>query len=423
MKLPLLTLITATTLAAQAPLLTLEQAREMALKNHPILAALDFNARATAEQPGQIKSALAPQVAAGLSGMGADNSSRFVFAGLTSPLLVSRLGGGVQLNQLISDFGRTRLLADSASSRADAQKQLVFASRLQVLLAVDRAYYSILRARELTRVARQTVEARQLVVDQVTALTQSQLRSTVDLSFAKVNLAEAQLLLNRANNEREAAEADLALALGLGEARNFEVEDRPINEKLPPEAEPLVQRAIAERPELRQLALEIEANAKLLSAEKKLARPTITAQAITGLVSPNPNDFKNRYAAAGVNVSIPVFNGHLFERRQAEVALRSRALEKQKEDRANQIARDVRTAWLNARNAFDRIRLTEELLAQSQLNLDLAQSRYELGLGTIVELSQAQLNKTAAEVTSANARYEYQILRSALRYTLGEGAL
>ena len=134
-------------------------------------------------------------------------------------------------------------------------------------------------------------------------------------------------------------------------------------------------------------------------------------------------NFPTHYGAAAVNVTIPILNGHLFDSRQREVTLRIRAIEKVREDQRNRIARDVRTYYLNARNAFERLQLTAELLAQARLGLDLAQSRYDLGLGSIVELSQAQLSQTAAEVAGASARYEYQILRSALRYQIGEGRL
>ena len=81
--------------------------------------------------------------------------------------------------------------------------------------------------------------------------------------------------------------------------------------------------------------------------------------------------------------------------------------------------RDVRTAWLNANSAFQRLAVTEQLLAESTQAFDLAQSRYGLGLSSIVELSQAQLNKTSAQITSAEARYDYQIQRSVLMLRLG----
>ena len=411
----------AATVSAQT--LTLEQAREMALSNHPLLASLDYSARASAELPKQIRSALAPQLGAGLSASIADDTTRFAYSGLASSLLISRAGGGLLLSQLLTDFGRTRLLAEAASTRVDAQKEGIKSARLQILVAVDRAFYSILRARSILRVAEQTVQARQLIVDQVEALTRSQLRSTLDLSFARVNLSDAQILLTRARNELGAAEAEFTAALGLRERPNYQIEDRPLNENLPPESEPLVQRALNERPELRQIALELQSASQLLDAEKKLSKPTVNFLGTVGVLPLAKGSYPNRYAAAGVSVSLPIFNGKLFEFRQAELALRMRAIEKQREFGANQIVREVRTAFLNARNAFDRLRLTKELLTQATLSLDLAQTRYDLGLGSIVELSQAQLNQTSAEVSGASARYEYQILRSVLRYQLGEGVL
>jgi outer membrane protein len=72
-------------------------------------------------------------------------------------------------------------------------------------------------------------------------------------------------------------------------------------------------------------------------------------------------------------------------------------------DLENRVQRDVRVAWLNANTAADRMTLSKELLDQPRLALDLAQRRYDLGLGSIVELSQAQLNLTSAEIANTTA--------------------
>ncbi len=88
-------------------------------------------------------------------------------------------------------------------------------------------------------------------------------------------------------------------------------------------------------------------------------------------------------------------------------------------DQENQIIRDVRVAYLNATTAFQKLALARELLQQAQLALDLAQSRYDLGLGSIVELSQAQLNLTNAQLADASAKYDYQSQRVNLSYQSG----
>jgi outer membrane protein len=88
-------------------------------------------------------------------------------------------------------------------------------------------------------------------------------------------------------------------------------------------------------------------------------------------------------------------------------------------DQENRIARDVTVAWLNANTAFERLAVTRQLLQQAAQALELAQARYDLGLSSIVELSQAQLNQTSAEIAGASAHYDYLIRRSALDYQTG----
>jgi outer membrane protein len=96
--------------------------------------------------------------------------------------------------------------------------------------------------------------------------------------------------------------------------------------------------------------------------------------------------------------------------------LEAKAAQQRVLDLRNQIARDVRTSWLNASTAYDRVSVSEQLLSQANQAFDLAQTRYKLGLSSIVELSQAQLQQTQAEIGSAQAEYEYRLTLSVLRY-------
>jgi len=119
-------------------------------------------------------------------------------------------------------------------------------------------------------------------------------------------------------------------------------------------------------------------------------------------------------------MEIPVFNGFLFSARAKEADLRSQVVERRLADLRNTIAKDVRTSWLNANTAYDRLDVTNQLLKQANLALDLAQTRYKLGLSSIVELSQAQLQQTQAEISQSQAGYEYRLALAILRYqTIG----
>jgi outer membrane protein len=125
------------------------------------------------------------------------------------------------------------------------------------------------------------------------------------------------------------------------------------------------------------------------------------------------------YSAAGLNVSIPVLNGRLFAAREKEAELRAQAADKDVEDLAVQISGQVRIAWLEANTAFRRLDVTARLVAQAEQSLHLAQTRYEIGLGSIVELNQAQLSQVTAEIAAANAKYDYLSRRAALAFVTG----
>ena len=126
-----------------------------------------------------------------------------------------------------------------------------------------------------------------------------------------------------------------------------------------------------------------------------------------------------RYAAAGINVTIPVFNGSLFKARRSEAELRAQAATERLHDAENRVAHDVNVALLHTSDAFQRIELTGQLLAQANLALDLAQSRYDLGLSSIVELGQAQLNKTNAEIQNLTTRYDFQLQSAVFKFQIG----
>jgi outer membrane protein len=83
------------------------------------------------------------------------------------------------------------------------------------------------------------------------------------------------------------------------------------------------------------------------------------------------------------------------------------------------VTRDVQLAWLDAQTAYQRLDLTNQLLTQATDALDLAQQRYNLGLSSIVELTQAQLNQTRAQIEQATARYDYQTRGATLRFQVG----
>jgi outer membrane protein len=174
-----------------------------------------------------------------------------------------------------------------------------------------------------------------------------------------------------------------------------------------------------DRPELVSQKLQVESAQRFATAERDLVLPTISLMGAAGEVPFRQPEIPENYAAAGFNVNVPIFNGKLFSARHAEAEDRAREAAAVLNDEQTQVARDVQLAWLSASTASQNIPLTAQLFAEANKALDLAQARYDLGLGSIVELSQAQLNQAQAGIAQASAKYDYATRLSELAYQEG----
>ncbi len=184
----------------------------------------------------------------------------------------------------------------------------------------------------------------------------------------------------------------------------------------PADVEPLIADAFSKRPEILASEFESDSAEKLHQSDHDQIYPTVSALAAYGDAPFRDDRVYGPYGAVGVNIQIPIFTGFLLSSKARESDLRAQAKRQRLADLRNRISRDVRTSWLAANTAFDRVTVSEQLLAQANQALDLAQTRYKLGLSSIVELSQAQLQQTQAEIGNAQAGYEYRLALSVLRY-------
>lgn len=403
--------------------LSVSQAEDIALRNNPRITISRLLALAQGQVTREVRSAELPTVSGNLTAVDSHPGSRITAGALNNPVVYERAAGGVVLSQLITDFGRTPNLVASARLRAQAQQAEQLATAEDVRLAVDQAFYRAQAAQAVVRVAERTVALRQDTSDQVTALANAKLKSTLDQSFAEVNLNQAQLLLLDARNAEAAAFADLSTVLGYEHHREFvltETNSGPVTPPAP-DIEALTALAMRSRPDLAALDDQYQSAERFSRAEHDLWRPTISALGTVGGTPVRADAINSSwYGAAGVNLNIPIFNGFLYSARAREADDRANAAQQQVRDLRNRIGRDVRVAWLNAQSAYERISVTRKLLDQANRALDLAQTRYQLGLSSIVELSQAQLAQTSAQISNTNANYDYRMSLAVLTYQTGQ---
>jgi outer membrane protein len=399
--------------------LSLKDAEAIALKNNPQITIGKLRALVAQQYVRESRSALLPDAYLSLTGVDANPGSRLAAGFLNNPTLFPRAAEGATVSQLVTDFGRTTNLLSSSEYGAKAEDQNAAATRADILLAVDQAFYNSLDTQALVRVAEQTVQARQTLVDKVQALTSAKLKSELDLSFAKVELARAKLLLLEAQNNYQTSLATLSAILGFPNEQNFQlIEETGALVPPAPQVDPLIQQALQQRPEIKSLQFEVESAQKFSSAEHDLWRPSVNALGVVGEAPVRDNHIPNWYGAVGVNVNIPVFNGFLYNARAKAADLQTEVNRQRLTDLRNNIARDVRNSWQDTNRAYERLSLTQQLREQANLALDLAQARYNLGLGSIVEFTQAELQKTEADIADTDATYQYRLAQMVLAFTI-----
>jgi outer membrane protein len=414
---------TATRAQSNAPTpattLTLMDAEVRALKNQPRLQAAELRAQAAGKIVGVARSAYFPQALGNVTAVEANEDSAVAAGALTTSSVSTRASAGASLVQMITDFGHTSSLVRSARMQAQAAGQTEAGVRQAILLDVQSAYFAAEAAQSVRKTAQAVLDYRRVTFHQLSALAQSQLRSTLDVQFAQVLVSEADLAVVQAQANLDKTKAQLAEAMGDEQVGEYTLEDVPLPDVPRPDSSVYIGQAVSDRPDLKALRLHSQSAMDQAKAEHDLNYPSISALASGGEVPVHDSTIHQNYGAVGVNLSIPIFNGKLYSSQAAADKLEAQAADRDAALRQLEISRDVRMTWIDARDAFLQINVTQRLLDESNVAMHLAQARYDAGLGSIVELNQAQLNQTSALIGAATARFDYQRAMTAFNFALG----
>lgn len=402
--------------------LTLQQAEQIAIQNNPHISVSRLLARAQHQVYRETRSAYLPHVNFGAVGEQADSGSRYTFDNLRSTRLLTHFGGGLDMTQLIFDFGHTSNLIASSKLQEKAQNAHALASELDIVMMTDQAFYDALEAQAMVKVAQQTVNTRQATDEQIAQLTKYKLRSDIDQAFSTENVARAKLLLFDAQDQFQKNLNTLTALLGFDHPMQYTLvsndSDIPVP---PPDQDALVQVALKQRPDLIELDYNQKAAKKYSRAEWDQLLPSLNTLGVVGLTPIRTDRYftSNWFGAVGLNLRVNIFNGFLYTSQAHAADARARADQESLRDLRDNVVKGVRDAWLQSNTSYQKIAVTEKLLQASNLALKLAQARYKLGLSSIVELSDTQLEQTRAAIENVNARIEYQLSLAALNYQLG----
>jgi outer membrane protein len=402
--------------------LGIEQAIELALENHPLVQQANATLKAATAKTDQARAIYYPHVDANFdlaAGAGRINP-RFLIGGFLVQQNLSQYAGGVAVNQRLFDFGYSQQTVNSAQLAERAQEIDINARQALVVLQVQASYLTSLKHQRLVQIAEETVRERGIIKGQIEALYRQQLKSKLDLDLVQVELTNAESLLVKARNGLKSSFANLNRAIGIAGAEDYVLEDLPIHVRPQRPLESLISDSLS-HPEYRK-AKEFTASAEAkVTAMKRQYLPTVSAYASGGDFQVFDNtrvqaNLTGGWWAAGGFVSMPLFTGFMIENQVREAKAQKAAAEAASTNIEQALTQQVTNSYLDTVSFAQQIRLGEEQVKTAQEALNLAKQRYKLGLGSIVEVTQAEVAVTGAQTRLAEAQYDYKIAEVTLAY-------
>ncbi len=401
--------------------LSLEEAITFALQNHPRIERAQYEIEAAEAGERGARSRYYPWVDVegvlkdGLAGAlgGLD------FDGLPGSPFFNKAAVAVNLGFTAYDFGRTGNQVEEAGFTAASLRSRVAAVRATVVWMVKAAYYRCLQAEELRRVAQEIVEERRLTARQAQVYYDAMLRSKLDANLARANVIEAEAELARAENRKRLAYAALNQAMGVTGRADYQLEPVRVDWEVSESTEGMLERALAHRPDLQALSLEVQAVEAALDAARSERYPRLLAVASVGKAR-FAEDLDGQNWVVGVGVSVPVFTGFALESQIDRARANMLAAEANRKELLQKVRYEVERATLDLDTARAMARAAEARVSLSEEALRLATQRYGAQLGSFLDLREAEVALAKSKQEQVVAMYDFLIGTSTLELVVGE---
>jgi TolC family type I secretion outer membrane protein len=412
--------------------LNLDQAIDLALKEHPAIKQSRETMAAARYGIGVSRAAYLPQVSF-VSNYYYGNA----FSSTSRKPLTAATGGTVsslsnadtthyyfyqfQATQLLYDFGKTPGLIKESRASFGQSEQDFAGSRQQVALDARTGYFGYLAAQRALKVQEETVRQNQALLKQAQGFYQVGLKAKIDVTKTEANLYDAEANLIRAKNGVELARVTLMTALGLKTWPFTQVEDVLEVKAQPQSLEALRTQAQQRRPELLKNRHQQNYNEAAIKVAQAGYFPVLTSNLAYGWQSidrPFANQPSTWYVGAAM--TFPLFEGLSTTYAVAQNKAQLRATQENYEVLRQNVTKEVEQAYLDVKSGWELIRASKKALEAARENLRLAWGRYQAGVGTIIEVTDAQVQFSQTDLKFVQALYDYRVFEAKLDKAIGK---
>ena len=401
--------------------LNLERCVKLALEMHPNISAAINTINANMSRVGQSKSNYYPQI------NWSSSYSRISPASGRSESSVSSLSTtgssfdeyftGFNLSQNIYDFGKTQTQVKIQNFNLDSSRSDLENLSEQIIFNVKQTYYGVLQAKRNKDVSAESVKQFQHHLEQAKGFYEVGTKPKFDVTKAEVDLSNAKLNLIKAENALKLARVNLNNAMGITEAPEYTLEDNLSFQKYEITFEAAIEKAYNNRPDIKSILAKKQASESSIDLAKKGYYPSLTGNAAynwSGEKFPLDHGWN-----VGAALSFPIFSGFFTKYQVEEANANLNVLRANEESLRQAVFLEVQQAYLNLKDAEERIPTAELTVKQAEENFELANGRYAAGVGNPIEVTDAEVSLSNAKTSYIQALYDYKVAWAGLEKAMG----
>jgi len=411
---------------SKGELITLERAIGIALLRHPSILAAKGTVDVNQAKKGQAESGYYPQLAAS-AGYSRQQAST-ISTGTTTVGIGKRVetshsfeqySTSVSASQMLFDFGKTRTQVRVQKNYVDASRSDLENIEEQVIFNVKQSYYDCLRAKRNRVVAEEAIRQYEQQLAQAKAFYEVGTRPKFDVTKAEVDLSNARLALLRVDNNLSIFFVNLNNAMGVPDAPQYMLDEHPFQPKAVVSVEEAYKMALENRPDLMALTSRKKAAEESVALAQKGYFPFLTGNAGWTWAGEAGQFASGDGWNAGVTLSVPIFTGFLTKNQVAEAKATQSVISANEEALKQNVMLEVQQAYINIKEAAERITVAALTVQQATENFEIATGRYSAGVGNPIEVTDAEVALSRAKLSHNEALYDYVIAVASLDKAIG----
>ena len=397
--------------------LTLQECINIALQKNPQIKIAEGNYEFNSSSLTETRSSLYPQLSF-QSGLTRNGGTSFI-GPIVREGYYNNFFYGIQANQLIFDFGKSYTRVSASADLKYAAEQDLISTKQNLILSTETSFFNFLQANRINEVSQEVLKQTQEHLKQAEAFYKVGRVAKYDVLVAQTDVADAKVNLISSENNIRISKLQLENILNQKIPENVKLKDNLEVNQDSIGLESAIETSLQNRPEVISSKYRVDANKELVNSAWLANLPLINATAgYNWRTYAIDVPFQNSWNV-GLTLSIPLFQGFALDAGIDQAKANLKSVQGSDEALVQAVKLDVQQQFSSLEEAKERIEATQSLVLQAEETLKLAEGRYNQGVGSAVEITDARVSVYNARTSYIQSLYDYQVAYVRLKRAMG----